>query len=274
MDFGTYSLPIWAHFEEEWKNVFPLGIPPYSHNPQFNAEEGSLVSYGEPTLVSTNMQLEAYHYSPTWSLSIREIIDGSGMPHLENLIIDDPPDFMCQTTFAPSTALGSPVVFDDDNLKFYLDRAGANKTPDTQEGASMIIPANQTYQGTPVSTTSNLVPGPSHLPEVADVPAVVKGPNQEQSRGKPKDLQKARKGFAVVSSVSSRHATGIRRTPKRYSCNICGKRYAQPQGVRRHQRETHRANLCMYCCAFKWGRPYRYKAHLEKEHPHVAAMRH
>jgi hypothetical protein len=57
MDFGRYSLPIWAHFEEERKTIFPLGIPPYSHNPQFNAEAGSLVSYGEPTLVSTNMQL-------------------------------------------------------------------------------------------------------------------------------------------------------------------------------------------------------------------------
>ncbi|KAI0296870.1 hypothetical protein BC826DRAFT_188400 [Russula brevipes] len=254
MDFGRYSLPICAHFEEEWKTFFPLGIPPYSHNPQFNAE--------------------AYHYSPTWSLSIRN--DGSGMPHPENLIIDNPPDFMCQssqTTFAPSTALGSPVVFDD-ILKFHLDRAGANKTPDqSQGGASMIVPTNQTYQGTPVSATPDFLI-PSFLPEVADVSAAVNDSKQKQPRGKRRNLRKARKGFAVVSPVSSRQATGIRRTPKRHSCNICGKRYAQSQGVTRHQRETHRASLCMYCNAFKWGRPYRYKAHLEKEHPHVAAMQH
>jgi len=272
MDFGRYSLPIWAHFEEEWKTFFPLDIPPYSHNPQFNAEEGSLVSYGEPTPVSTGTQLEAYHYSPIWSLSIRN--DGSGMPHPENLIFDNPPDFMCQTTFAPSTALGSPVVFDDDILKFHLDRAGANKTPDqSQGGASMIVPTNQTYQDTPVSATPDFLM-PSFLPEVADVSAGVNDSKQKQPRGKRRNLRKARKGSAVGSSVSSRQATGIRRTPKGHSCNICGKRYAQSQGVTRHQRETHRASLCMYCNTFKWGRPYRYKAHLEKEHPHVAAMRH
>jgi len=111
MDFGRYSLPIWAHFEEEWKTFFPLDIPPYSHNPQFNAEEGSLVSYGEPTPVSTGTQLEAYHYSPIWSLSIRN--DGSGMPHPENLIFDNPPDFMCQTTFAPVWILSKVLEYSD-----------------------------------------------------------------------------------------------------------------------------------------------------------------
>jgi hypothetical protein len=27
--------------------------------------------------------------------------------------------------------------------------------------------------------------------------------------------------------------------------------------------------LCTYCYAFEWGRPYRFKEHLEKEHPDV-----
>jgi hypothetical protein len=127
MDFGRCNLPIWAHFEEEWKNFFPLDIPPYSHNPQYNAEAGSLVRYGEPTLVSTNMQLQTYHNLQTWSFPIREINDGLGMPHPENLIFENPPDSICQTTFAPVWILSKVLEHSDLTLCVGLCLIGASE---------------------------------------------------------------------------------------------------------------------------------------------------
>lgn len=44
--------------------------------------------------------------------------------------------------------------------------------------------------------------------------------------------------------------------------------YAQKQGLNRHRLEKHNPSLCKYCGA-KWGRPYEYRDHLEKNHPHV-----
>lgn len=60
--------------------------------------------------------------------------------------------------------------------------------------------------------------------------------------------------------------TGLK---SQFSCNICGKVYAQPQGVTRHHRETHQVSKCMYCGVFKWGRPYQLRKHLKEKHPNV-----
>jgi hypothetical protein len=68
-----------------------------------------------------------------------------------------------------------------------------------------------------------------------------------------------------MSSLSSRRQASKRR----YSCNICGKEYAQPQGVTRHQREMHKARLCIYCREFRWGRLYLFREHLARQHPDV-----
>jgi hypothetical protein len=73
-----------------------------------------------------------------------------------------------------------------------------------------------------------------------------------------------------ASSRSFRLPARLRGVPKGpNSCNICGKVYAQSQGVTRHLRETHRASICAYCGDFEWGRPYRFKEHLKKQHPEV-----
>ena len=53
-----------------------------------------------------------------------------------------------------------------------------------------------------------------------------------------------------------------------YSCEACGERYAQPQGVNRHYRAKHDPSSCIYCGAV-WSRPYQYRDHIEKEHPGV-----
>jgi hypothetical protein len=75
---------------------------------------------------------------------------------------------------------------------------------------------------------------------------------------------------AAVPSQSPLPLASIRRAPiGRYSCDVCGKNYSQPQGTRRHQRETHKASMCIYCHQFEWGRRYRLREHLEKCHPDV-----
>ena len=53
-----------------------------------------------------------------------------------------------------------------------------------------------------------------------------------------------------------------------YSCEACGERYTQPQGVNRHYRAKHDPSSCIYCGA-EWSRPYQYRDHIEKEHPGV-----
>ena len=85
---------------------------------------------------------------------------------------------------------------------------------------------------------------------ISRTPTVVQNEEQSASRYQPQELEKR---SAAASS---------------YSCNICSKVYAQPQGVRRHHREVHQVNICTYC-DFKWGRPYQFRKHLKKKHPNV-----
>jgi hypothetical protein len=63
----------------------------------------------------------------------------------------------------------------------------------------------------------------------------------------------------------------MRKALKRpFSCDTCGKRFVQSQGVTRHCREKHNRSpcTCMYCNV-EWSRPYQYRAHLKKHHPGV-----
>jgi hypothetical protein len=76
-----------------------------------------------------------------------------------------------------------------------------------------------------------------------------------------------------MSLRPARQVAGTRVIPKRpkrqYSCDICGKKYSQPQGVSRHRHAVHdNPHLCLRC-DFKWTRPYQYRIHLEKWHPDV-----
>ena len=124
------------------------------------------------------------------------------------------------------------------------------------------------HQYTDVHTRFDSVP--SALPTISHAPAVV--PYQEQRA--PRDghirFYKNGKGPAALSSWPSGLPDRKRSIPNgRYTCNICRLGYAQPQGLSRHYRETHKASLCMYCHNFKWGRPYRFKEHLKKRHPDV-----
>lgn len=112
---------------------------------------------------------------------------------------------------------------------------------------------------------------PSALPVTPCVPEDLQYEEQQASQDAPQRLQETAEGLATASSRSSRRApasrSGTARRP--YACNICGKTYSQSQGVRRHQRETHKATLCKYCYSFEWGRPYRLRDHYRKHHPEV-----
>jgi hypothetical protein len=82
--------------------------------------------------------------------------------------------------------------------------------------------------------------------------------------------QETRKGSAATSSQSSRRRADIGGAlTRRYSCDQCGKKYTQPQGLSRHHRETHSPSLCRRCGVFEWGRPYVLKEHLKRCHPGV-----
>lgn len=134
-----------------------------------------------------------------------------------------------------------------------------------QEGLPTDAPPIQGPRHTHTDETTDFPVQPI-LPMIPGPPAV--GQPQEQS---PKDSQQGsqRDGrrSVIMSSQLSRRPAGISRDPMgRYSCEECGKSYSQPQGTRRHQRETHDASFCLICHNFEWARPYLLKKHLEKEH--------
>lgn len=125
------------------------------------------------------------------------------------------------------------------------------------------------YQYAPVVTAHNFSAS-SNFPTTSRTPIAVQFQQQNASRDELRRSQISRKGHAATTSRSYRRRTGIRGAPKRpYSCDICGKVYAQPQGVTRHHREAHQASVCIYCGNFKWGRPYQLRKHLMEQHPNV-----
>lgn len=111
---------------------------------------------------------------------------------------------------------------------------------------------------------------PSTLPVFPWAPVDVRSEAQQASQDTPQQFQEKANGTPAASSPSSRRAASVNGIAKRpYACDICGKTYSQPQGVRRHQRETHKATLCTYCHSFEWGRPYRLREHYKRQHPEV-----
>jgi hypothetical protein len=122
-----------------------------------------------------------------------------------------------------------------------------------QERVSMNASLDQSHRYTRVHTTSSNFSASSALPVIPCVQTIVQDKEQRASRERSHQSQK----------------TGRNAPQGRYSCSICELDYAQPQGLARHQREKHKARLCMYCREFAWGRPYLFKEHLVKRHPGI-----
>jgi hypothetical protein len=121
---------------------------------------------------------------------------------------------------------------------------------------------------TGVDTASNFLvaripPGTSYIPPP------IKSREKRGPQDRADQYQKSKKKGKVESLHWSRRPADIHkaRIPQ-FSCDDCGAKYVQRQGLNRHRREKHEPDLCMYCGA-KWGRPYEYRDHLEKHHPNV-----
>ena len=110
---------------------------------------------------------------------------------------------------------------------------------------------------------------PSMPQDVSCTPTAVQYQAESTSRDKPQQLNKTGIGAENASSQPSQRPTDEGEAPKGpYPCEVCGKRYAQLQGVRRHYRAMHDPSSCSYC-DFKWSRPYQYRAHIKKKHRDV-----
>lgn len=144
-----------------------------------------------------------------------------------------------------------------------------------QEDVTTYTPSMQSRQYTRTNTTTNfLVPSIAPTSSIPLMPTLGLYEEQIVSQGQDQESQSTadERQHDVVPSRSLRRPVGImnRRAPMgRYSCNVCGNRYSQLQGIKRHQREAHEASQCMYCRDFRWGRPYLLRGHLKKRHPEV-----
>jgi hypothetical protein len=118
---------------------------------------------------------------------------------------------------------------------------------------SMNVSLDQGHRNTPVDTTRNPSVS-STFPRISCTPTGVQYPQYQAQR---------------FQELEKRPIAAPSRSTSPYSCDICGKAYAQPQGVRRHHREVHDVKICTYCGDFKWGRPYQFRKHLKKQHPSV-----
>lgn len=122
------------------------------------------------------------------------------------------------------------------------------------------------HQYAPVDT-SNIF---SASPNFPTAPVAVQSQQQSASQVESRRSQISRRRHTSTTSRPYRRRTGILGTSKRpYACDICGKAYAQPQGVTRHHREVHQVSVCIYCDDFSWGRPYQLRKHLKERHPNV-----
>ena len=125
------------------------------------------------------------------------------------------------------------------------------------------------HQYAPVDMANNFSASPN-FPAISSAPIAAQSQQQRASQVEPRRSQISRRRHASTTSRPYRRRTGILGTPKRpYSCDICGKAYAQPQGVTRHHREVHQVRVCVYCDDFSWGRPYQLRKHLKEQHPNV-----
>ena len=126
-------------------------------------------------------------------------------------------------------------------------------------------PSYQSHRCAPNKTLGSSLPSP--VPKISHAQTIVQNQPRSVFRDQSHQFEKRAQGDA---KTSSQWPSSTRRVPKGpYSCDICRKVYAQPQGVKRHQRETHSTNTCTYCGDFKWGRPYRFREHLKRRHPDV-----
>jgi hypothetical protein len=123
------------------------------------------------------------------------------------------------------------------------------------------------HRHTHIHKTSSSISARSTTPVVSCGQTVVQ---DGVSRERFHQLQTTGGNLAAAISRPSLRPGKKRGAPQgRHSCSICKLDYAQPQGLTRHQREKHKARLCMYCREYSWARPYLFKEHLLRRHPGI-----
>jgi len=193
--------------------------------------------------------------------------ESSSVAHSPDKMFRTEVSLFIQTLMNSNEVLGFPLIISNDHLA-HIDHGSVLTTfKHRQGGESMNVSSLQSHQYTQSSNSEPSIPS-----GISCAPAIVQYQGQRASRGPPQQIQKqgTGQGPTTSSSRSSRRPVGVRGAHNGpYLCNVCGKRYAQSQGVWRHYWETHDARLCSYCGIFKWGRPYLYKKHLQKKHADV-----
>ena len=108
----------------------------------------------------------------------------------------------------------------------------------------MDIPSDENIQHAYTVTTPN-ASVPSTLPAILCTPPVAQYKEPEALPDMPQlQVQETGNVPTAALSLSSRRLDGACTSTKpQHSCNICRKTYAQSQGVRRHQRETHKGSV-------------------------------
>ena len=122
---------------------------------------------------------------------------------------------------------------------------------------------------THIHTTSGSSASPTLSAGIITTSTVTRYRDHRVSGKMPQGPKKSKEGRTAESPRSPLRSNRKRGTFQgRYLCT-CGRDYAQPQGLMRHLRETREACICMYCGAFAWARPYRFREHIKKKHPGV-----
>jgi hypothetical protein len=133
------------------------------------------------------------------------------------------------------------------------------------------ISPNNTHPFTRVDAASNfpvalIPPGTSHIPPP------VKGRGKREPQVRFHQYQTSRMKGELESLHWSRRPADVHKARiPRFFCDDCDAKYVQLQGLNRHRQEKHERDepsLCIRCDA-KCGRPYEYRAHLEKHNPDV-----
>ena len=133
----------------------------------------------------------------------------------------------------------------------------------------MNAPVDHSLQYTESDMTSG-ISTPSTLPDDYHLPTVVQYGQERASTEILKHWKYQNLGNGPMAA-SSRLPQKREAPPSqdRFWCNICGRDFAQKQGVNRHQRDAHEVSPCLHCCGFEWHRRHQLKEHLEEQHPDI-----
>ncbi|KAF8496835.1 hypothetical protein F5888DRAFT_1634853 [Russula emetica] len=275
------------------------GIPPRPYlSPQLPVEgiSGRVVNI-DPNLISRhNHQVDAEARSLAYTVgvysssqsTIRSVNEGAWTSYPENRIVgvhDDDiptacfsdPGSVCQTmspritmsTLRVPEGFYSATVIPNEDQR-HIDFADRDKSRSwDQECMPIDALLDHNHRYTHAHTTSDSSVSSTLSAGIYTTPTVAQHRDQRASRETPQGSKKSEEGPAAESpspTLRSNWKGGA--PPSRYRCT-CGRDYAQPQGLTRHRRETHEACICMYCGAFAWARPYRFREHVKRKHPGV-----